>query len=74
MAHKDHVAGVICDYGIHMSGCIVKELLDLCHCVFGRIGLFSGNGAKGWDHGCIDGSSVIKKIASDFLNSFSRPC
>ena len=70
MAHEYHVAGVTCDDGIQMSGCIVKELVELCHCVFGRIGLFSGDGAKVWEHGCIDGSSLIKESASYFLKKF----
>ena len=70
MDHEDHVSGVICDDGIQMSGCIVKELVDLCHCVFGRILLLSGDGAKGWEHGCIDGYSVIEESASEFLNKF----
>ena len=70
MAHKNHVAGVVCDDGISMSGCIVNELVYLCHCVFGSIGLLSGYGAKVWDHGCINGSSLIKESDSDFLNKF----
>ena len=44
--------------------------MDLFHCVFGIIGLLSGDVAKGWEHGCIGGSSVIKESASDFLNNF----
>ena len=38
--------------------------------MFGRIGLLSGGGAKGLEHGCIDSLSVIKEIVSDFLNKF----
>ena len=69
MDHEDHVSGVICDDGIQMSGCIVKELVDLCHCVFGRISLLIGNGAKFWEHSCIDDYSVIKESASVFMNN-----
>ena len=42
--------------------------MNLCHCVFGRIGLLSGDGAKCWEHGCIDGSSRIKESTSELLN------
>jgi hypothetical protein len=50
-------------------GCgIIEELGDDLGCGFGAFGLFGGNGAKGNYHGGVDGSTVEKEGAYNFLN------
>jgi len=43
---EDHVAGMVTDGDIRMSGAIMEELCDSFHGCLGAFGLFGGNGAQ----------------------------
>ena len=59
MYHKDHVTGVISDYGMWMCAGIIEGLVDFGHCMLGVVSLLGSDGAKFREHSRIDRSSVV---------------
>jgi hypothetical protein len=60
---ENHVAGLIAEYSIRMSGGIVKELDDCFHSGFGSGALFRCEVAKSDEHGGVHCTSVVEKNA-----------
>ena len=67
---KNHVAGVETKGGIRMGGGVVQELGDGDGGGFGAVVLLGGKGAKGDEHGAVDGPGVVEEGADDFLEAF----
>ena len=63
-----HATGSVVNGGIGV-GCSIVEQADngLCS-VVGDLGLCSGDGAKGNQHGGVDGNAVVQQHANDSLD------
>ena len=70
VACQDHVAGVVCDDSIRVSGCVIEKLFHLLYCLFSWDGLLGGNGAECREHRRIDCPCLVKESNHDFLNEF----
>ena len=69
MDGKDHIASMIANGGIRMSGTVVEELCDGKVCALGSAGLFVGNGAEGHEDGDIDTAGIVEDGADDLLDT-----
>jgi len=67
---KDHVAGMVMDGGIRMSGAIIEELHDGFHGCLGTFGLLGGDGAQCSEKGAVHSSGIIQEYAHNLLNLF----
>ena len=47
---QNHIAGVVCDDGVRVSCNIVKELVEILHCVLCGGGLLHGEGPERGEH------------------------
>ena len=66
---EDHVAGMVADGGVRMSGAVVEQLGDGARGGFGTVGLGAGEGAEGDEQSGVDGASVVEKSTDDFLKT-----
>ena len=64
---EDHVACDILDGRIRMGGDVVQELGKCKGSGFGALGLGCGKGAKGDEHGAVDGAAVAQQGSDDLL-------
>jgi hypothetical protein len=60
---ENHVAGLIAEYSIRVSGGIIKELDDCFHSGFGSRTLFRGKVAESDEHGGVNSTSVVQENA-----------
>ena len=65
---QGHVACVISDNGIGMSGTIIKEVGHGIESVCGGVGLGGGDGADGDKHGVVDGTGVEEEHSDKLLD------
>ena len=70
VACQYHVACVVGDDGVKVSGGIIEEFFYLLHCLFGGVCLLGGDGAKCRDceHFGISCSCVVKESTCYFLD------
>jgi hypothetical protein len=67
---KDHVAGMITDFGIAMRGKVVQKHVACGLGVLSRRGLTVGDLIKGDNDGQVAASGIIEEEAGDLLNPF----
>ena len=65
---EDHVAGRVFDGGRGVSGCIVEEINTGISRGFGGMGLLGSNGVEGYQHGVVNGASVVEEHTNNFTN------
>ena len=70
VAYNYHVAGVVGDGGIGVSGCVIEKFFHLLHCLFIWGGLLGGNGSECCEHFWIDYPRLVKENTCHFLNKF----
>jgi len=63
-----HVAGVIADFGVGMTGSVVEKLTDCIQCCLGAVGLGGRDRSKGDEHGGVYAAGVPEKSANNFLD------
>ena len=68
---EDHVAGVVADLGVGMSGQVVEEHVARSLSVLSRGGLGVGDFVESDDDGRIAASGVVKEETGDLLHSFN---
>jgi hypothetical protein len=68
---EDHGAGVVTQSGVGMGCAIVEKLHDSNCCGFPASRMCGGRGAKGNQHGGVNGAHIIEEGANDLL---LEPC
>jgi hypothetical protein len=47
---QHHIAGMVSDDSVGVSGSVIEELVTFCSGVAGRTGLLRGDFVEGWEH------------------------
>ena len=68
MCGDNHVAGSVGDNCVRVSISIIENFVWPFHCIFGRICLLCGDGAKSCEHGVFHCPRIVQKGARNFLD------